>query len=106
MITEISYDGYDNTIDLLLKAGASEDALTAQDLSAVTRMVLTDDANIDIDSDVEDGAFDWDTGTTGKVIIAIGDQSIADGSYEVKLIVYDPSNTNGIVWDTFILKVE
>lgn len=95
MTTEVVYLGRDNTVDLLLKADGS-----AQDLSGVTRMVLVvGDAEIDSD------AFDWDTGTTGKVVLALGDETISEGTYTAWLVVYDGSNPDGIVWGSFTLKV-
>jgi hypothetical protein len=99
LITETVYLGHDNTMDLLLKAGGS-----AQDLSSVTRMTLAvgdDTVNSDEDAD----AFDWDTGTTGKVIISLGDQDLAEGRHRAELVVYDPDNTNGVVWGRFFLVV-
>lgn len=99
MTTENVYDGHDNTIDLLLKADD-----VAQDLSAVIRMALEVGDDI-VDSDVSGDAFDWNTGTTGKVILSLGGESLSVGAYRATLTVYDPDNTNGIVWGTFKLIV-
>jgi len=100
-ISETVYTGRDNTVDLLLKSDGE-----AQDLSSVTRMRLVDvDGAFDIDSDTSAGAFDWDNGTTGKVIIAIGGEGIAAGRYGCRLIVYDPTNDDGIVWGRIVLTV-
>ena len=102
MITEHVYLGHDNTIDLLLTADGA-----AVDLSAVTRMTLELDATV-IDSDPEESpdAFDWDTGTTGKLVLALGGETITAGTYEkATLTVYDPTNTDGIVWGQFNLVV-
>ena len=99
---EYVYIGYDNTVDLLLKADGE-----AQDLSSVTRMRLVDAGGVfDIDSDTDLSAFDWDTGTTGKVILSLGAQTIAASRYACKLIVYDPTNDDGIVWGRLVLEVE
>lgn len=100
-ITEQIYLDRDNVIDLLLKADGE-----AQDLSAVTRMVLLEDGEeFTIDSDEAAGVFDWETGTTGKITLTLGAQDdIEEGTYKVWLIVYDPSNTNGIVWDSFFIR--
>ena len=99
MTTEIVYDGHDNTIDLLLKANG-----VAYDLTDTTRMTLEvgDDT---IDSDVSGSAFDWAPGVTGKLILALGDESLPTGTYRATLTVYDPTNTDGIVWGTFKLIV-
>jgi len=103
MITEIFYIGHDNTIDLLLKADG-----TAQDLSSVTKMVL-EIGDTTIDSSVETGVFTWTgTGTTGKVIIDLNEYSgsIDADTYNARLIVYDPTHTDGIVWGEFVLVVK
>ena len=100
MTTERTYAGHDNTIDLLLKANG-----VAQNLSGVTRMTLEVSTKT-VDSDVSGDAFDWDTGTTGKVILALGAEGLTEGTWQATLTVYDSSNTNGIVWGTFPLIVE
>ena len=100
MITEIVYLNRDNTNDVLLKADGS-----AQDLSAVTRMTLELDSTT-IDSDTSPDAFDWDTGTTGKLVLALGGESITAGEYTAKLTVYDPDNDDGIFWGYIKLVVK
>ena len=100
MITEIIYDGHDNTIDLLLKADE-----VATDLSSVTRMTLDVDTFILVDSAISGECFDWSTGVTGKVILALGGEGIDEGLYRAKLTVYDSINTDGIVWGEFNLTV-
>ena len=100
MITEIVYLNYDNKIDLLLKADGE-----VQSLDAVTRMTLSFDSTT-IDSDNSPDAFDWDTGVTGKLVLALGEESISEGSYIAKLTVYDPDNENGIVWGYLKLVVK
>jgi len=93
MITEHVYLGHDNTIDLLLTADGA-----AVDLSSVTRMTLELDAGTTIDFDESPAAFDWDTGTTGKLVLALGGETIPAGTYRTTLTVYDPDNAAGIVW--------
>lgn len=111
MITETVYSSRGNKIDLLLKSDSSG-SMAAQDLSSVTRMVLQVGTSVDpdseatVDSDVDADAFDWDTGTTGKVILSLGDQEITAGTYLARLIVYDPTYTSGVVWDHFQLVVK
>ena len=100
MTTENVYNGHDNTIDLLLKAEG-----VAEDLSSVTRMTL-EVSTTTVDSDVSGSAFDWAPGTTGKVILTLGAEGLAVGTYQATLTVYDTTNTNGIVWGTFILIVQ
>ena len=99
MTTEYVYNGHDNTIDLLLKAND-----VAQDLSSVTRMTL-EVGDETIDSDVSGDAFNWAPGVTGKLILDLGGEGLTAGTYRATLTVYDPDNTNGIVWGTFKLIV-
>jgi len=104
-ILEYVYNDRNNTIDLLLKADG-----VAVDLSSVTRMIIKDiGGDWEVDENDSSGVFDRDTGVTGKVIIALGDQDITAGKYWVRLIVYDNVNTDGIVWedpnDQFIIIV-
>ena len=104
-ILEYVYNDRNNTIDLLLKEGG-----VAIDLSAVTRMVLTDIGGAwSVDEVTVPAAFDRSLTVTGKVVIALGDQGITAGRYSVRLIVYDAVNTDGIIWgdpdDFFIIVV-
>lgn len=91
-IIETVYIGRDNTIDLLL----TEDGVSI-DHSLITRVIvdLNDTAGTTIDSDVSPGAFSWDE---GKLVLSLGHEGIATGSYNADLIVYDPINTSGIQW--------
>jgi len=99
-ITEFVYNDRDNTNDLLLLADGS-----AQDLSAVTRMQIADkNGTFVIDSASSPDAFDWDTGTTGKLVLTLGHEDVADGAYACRLIVYDPTNDDGIVWGDVLLR--
>lgn len=95
------YLNRDNTIDLLLKADGR-----VVDLEPVSRMVLkVGDKTIDSDDHPE--VFDWDTGTTGKVILALGDiEGLTVGDIDTAtLVIYDPSNPDGVVWGTFKIHV-
>jgi len=95
MTTEITWLGHDNTIDLILKANG-----VAQDLSDVTKITATfDDATIE-STDHAGGAILWnnDGYDTGEIRLDLGGQSIDPGGYDVPIVVYDPSNTNGVVW--------
>ena len=105
VIIEHVYNDRNNTIDLLLKAND-----TAVDLSSVTRMIIADvNGGWSVDENDSPDAFDRDTGVTGKVIISLGEEDITAGKYRVRLTVYDPTNTDGVIWenpdDTFIIHV-
>ena len=100
MTTEIVYKGHDNKINLLLKAKGS-----AVNLSSVTKMELKIGPML-VTSDITPSAFDWTSGSTGEVILDLGDSNLRRGSYQTWLIVYDPNNPDGIVWGSFTLIVE
>ncbi len=96
MIVETVYLGRDNTIDLLLK-----DEKGPVDLADVTKvdLVLSDTVTVS-DSVPTDYPIQWSgTGATGKIIMQLGGEDIPAGSYRARLIIYDPSNPDGIVWD-------
>lgn len=94
-MTEYIYLGRDNKTVLQLKVAG-----TAEDISGATRMTLNFNGTI-VDSDTSPTAFDWSLGS-GKVELALKNESIWAGTYRdenaVELVVYDPSNTDGIVW--------
>lgn len=102
MTTEIVWLGHDNTIDLLLKADD-----VAQDLSSVIKITATFDGTTITSADHAAGAILWnnDGYDTGEIRLDLGDQSIDPGGYDVPIVVYDPSNTDGIVWGTIHVAV-
>jgi len=103
MITEIFYLGHDNTIDLLLKADGE-----AVDLSPVTRIDLEIKNVVTISSTSYPDVIRW-TGldVTGKVIISLDDYDgeLPVGKYRARLVVYDPTNTDGIVWGDLLIQI-
>ena len=93
-LRETVYLGHDNAIDLKLKADG-----VAVDLSSVTRMILRDVGCLwEVDSATSAGAFDWSAGG-GALSPRLGDETIPPGTYNCWLIVFDPTNTDGIVWE-------
>lgn len=107
MITEFIYLGHDNPINKILKADGVAIALTS-----VTRMTLTFGAKL-IDSDNGDAdPIRWIKPgyATGEFRMFLGAETISPGPYQVPLIVYDPTNPNGIFWGripiTVIAEVE
>lgn len=94
MIRETVYLGKDNVIDLLLTADE-----VATNLSSVTRMIISDSTcGVIIDSSVDEGVFDWSAGD-GKLTLTLGQEPVAPGTYTFSLVVYDATNSNGVVWD-------
>lgn len=94
-LTETVYLARDNTVDLLLKADG-----VVTDLSPVTQVDLVDKGcTFTISSTTSPTAFDWATsGANGILIMALGDEPIPEGSYTVRVVLYDGTATDGIVW--------
>ncbi len=95
---EIIWIGRDNSIDLQLFANSS-----ATDLAAVTQIKLNL-GNVVIDStSASSGYIRWNQigYKTGEIRIFGGSTvlSLSTGRYNAKLVVFDPSNTAGVVWD-------
>lgn len=102
MKTEIAYLGHDNSIDLVLKADGA-----AVDLTSVTRMTLSL-GSVLIDSD--NGSTDpirWTKSdyVTGEVRLFLGGISAPPNTYDAWLVVYDPSNVDGIVWGSIKIMI-
>lgn len=89
----------DNTIDLVLMADG-----VAADLSAVTRMTIAF-GDTDVDSATAASVFDW-SGGSGLLTLQLGGQEIAVGRYDARLVVYDASHANGLVWGDIEILVE
>ena len=103
---ELVWLGRDNSIDLLLYADS-----TVTDLSAVTemRLALSGTTIIITSTDSTAGVIKWGESTyaTGEIRIAAGGSpqlttAMAGKKYMGTLVVFDPSNSTGIVWDNDI----
>lgn len=102
MAAETVYLGHDNTIDLILKAGG-----VAVDLTSVDTITLTiNGATIASENGATDPIRWIQLGyATGKIRISLGEQAISPGRYPAVLVVYDPSNPNGVVWGEIDVRV-
>ena len=92
---DLIFKGSDNTNEILLKKDG-----VPQDLSSVTRMALHFSDGIDVTNSTG-AAFPikWiGTGQTGKVICQLGDLALTVGDLTARLLTYDPTNSDGIVW--------
>jgi len=93
MDKEILYLSRDNRIDLMLKADGS-----AQDLSGTTHAMAIF-SGVTFTSVGRATWFDWTSGTTGELRLKLsGVTGVSPGNYDVELILFDATNTNGIVW--------
>lgn len=102
-VIETAYLGRDNSIDLLLKADG-----VAVDLSSVTRMVLVVAGSTLVSSTNVDGdPILWSKSgyDTGEVRLFLKDESLSTGRNTAQLVVFDPTNTDGIVWGSFVIVV-
>lgn len=102
---EIIKLGADNTIDLLLKADKS-----AQALSSVTHVLLVfrvNSSDVTISSVGRTSWFDWTSGSTGVLSLTLGGVTnvTAGKTYRPELWLFDDSNTDGIYWGTFPCRV-
>lgn len=93
--SEIVYLGHDNTIDLQLTASSA-----AQSLNAVTKITATFGSVLVSNSSRSAGTITWQRSgwSTGEIRMDLGGQSIPAGEYNVPIVVYTPSYTNGVVW--------
>lgn len=102
MDTEIIYLGHDNEIDLVLLENGAPVAL-----DAVTRVVCDLGAtSLDSDSLGFGAGQPFDPTVTGiyggqsvdLLRLLLGGQSIPEGLYRGRLVLYDPSHPGGVVW--------
>ena len=94
---EIIYLDRDNSVDLVLYSNSS-----AQDLSSVTEIRLVAGSAIVTSTDAATGFIRWNQAgyDTGEIrIVAGGATQLSTGRFTGALVVFDPSNTSGIVWD-------
>lgn len=99
MTNETIYSGHDNVVIRYLRDGREP-----VDLSSVIKMELRDaGCAVYLDSATSPGAFDW-SGGGGKLVLKLGQEPVLPGTYIFYLIVYDPSNPDGVVWDKIKIK--
>ena len=92
-VTEVFYLTRDNSAELVLK---SEGSIT--DLTNVTKIeILETGCTWSVNSEDTPDAFEIGT-TDGRLVLKLGQQPINPGSYKCQVIVYDPTNIEGIVW--------
>ena len=99
-LSDVVYNDFDNTLDFILKSDG-----TAQSLADLTQVKLIDvEGTFEIDSALSASAFDWTSLTTGKLIMKLGHESVAAGTYTCWLVLFDATNTEGVVWGTVDLR--
>jgi len=98
------YEDRDNTFSLqLLKNGVK---LTSDEMDAITEVSIIVDGTEYLSSENDDFADTSTRKSEGVVTLQLGallDAPIRDTKAEI--VIYDASNTNGIIWDTIDLKV-
>lgn len=106
MIEETIYLNRDNSIDFEMLADGQPEAV-----QSTTRCVLVcedEDSGdvIYVDSDADSSLFDWVTyGSSGKLLLKLGSSSLTEGTYVVKIFMYNDNVPNGLFWDWFRLHV-
>jgi len=101
-MAEIFYLGKDNVSRLELKTAGS-----LQSIADLTKVEIKINGVVYSSADDAD-AFDWATeGADGILRLALGKISslVAGKDRKAELILYDASNTNGIVWGTVHVKI-
>jgi len=98
-MTAIAWLDRDNTIDIAL----SDDGVLINH-ALITRILLVFDA-ITIDSATVPALFDL-TGAAKIVFKPGASTTLVPGTFDVRIITYDASNPNGIVWGDERLQVK
>ena len=93
------YLGQNNVITLTLLEYAR-----SVDITDASRIVIMFDTEY-VDSNDSPSAFDWTTGPVGKLFLTFGDETITAGEYTATVYKYDSTNTNGLYWDTWDVKI-
>jgi hypothetical protein len=97
---EVVWIGHDNSIDLKLYSNS-----TAVELASVTKITLSLGTVAVSSSDAASGSIRWNQSgyDVGEIRIMAGSNTaLSTGRYDAALIVYDPANTLGVVWDNSI----
>ena len=118
LTTEFVYPT-DNSIERVLWADGA-----VPSLSTVTLMELDLGGGLVLDSATNPEVFDWSKTVTAaqaalpiaralgvkagdpKLIIKLGQAGLPAGTYHASLIVYDPGNPHGILWDRMRIVVK
>ena len=94
METGIVYKEKDNAIDLLLKADG-----VVHDLSDTTKVELVFEDGSTVNSTASGEMFDFSSyATSGILVLKLGDLDKTAAFYSAQLVLYDATNTDGIVW--------
>ena len=100
--------GRDNTIDLLLlKEGPDDSSPVAVDLENATKITASFGDDLVSSVDPANGVITWDQVgyDTGEIRLALGEETLTAGTYQVPIIVYDAVNDDGIQWRKVDMKV-
>lgn len=108
MDREIVYVGHDNTQAYILKKQNEEGLMVAQPLAAVTSMTLTIGGKLISSANPTTGPIRWSGAgfDDGEISLVLGDQTgLPPGIHDCPLVVYDPSNADGVVWGMIPLEI-
>lgn len=101
---EVVYLGHSNSIDCILKSNGS-----AVDLSVLTPTQMTANFGTQVITSTNNATHHilWSQAgyETGEVRLFFGSTTIGAGDYDVPLIVYSATATNGVVWGKLGIRV-
>ena len=102
-LNEYLWLNHDNTINLILKEDGS-----AIDTSGLTKITITIDSITFKSTNQSGDPIRWNQGgyDTGEIRIDLGDQNISEGRHKATLVVYDATNTDGIVWGSLTIRAQ
>jgi len=102
-LNEYVWLGHDNTVNLILKEDGS-----AVDTSGLTKITVTLDEITFKSTNQASDLIRWNQGgyDTGEIRLALGDQNLSVGRHKATIVVYDATNTDGIVWGSLTIRVQ
>ncbi len=110
----IVYNNRNNTHDRVLVADRPGSARQAIGADQFTRYLLVmggttlDSNTVGLGAGLPfDNSLDitWNGQTIKYLRLRLGGQGLAPGKYRARLVVFDASNPNGLVWDVLAIKV-
>lgn len=103
-MAETIYQAHDNSIDLILKADG-----VAVGTSTVTMITASFGTVLCKSTDAASGIIRWNQAgyDTGEIRMFLGSATsvVPDKYLDVPIVVYDPTNSNGVVWGTVEIDV-
>jgi hypothetical protein len=102
-LNEYVWLGHDNHVNVILKEDGS-----AVDTSGLTKITITLNSTTYSSTNQANDPIRWNQGgyDTGEIRIDLGGETIPVGRYRAYIVVYDATNTDGIVWSDLTIRVK